>query len=171
MKQRHGWTPYSRVMDQVVERLVVPDLGPCLEFTGHRFPTGYGAVSIKSIPHYAHRIVAEELLGPAPASKPFVLHACDNPPCVEIQTTCGMARIQRTWSKQSAVVGHHKASNTGRASSPKSRCTSYRVDMRPATVIAAEYGIRPQAVSKIRLRQRWEWLPEILIDEEMMINE
>jgi DNA-binding XRE family transcriptional regulator len=63
----------------------LPDLGPCWLWIGSRLPSGYGRVQ-SGAPgrwrcEYAHRMAWQVTYGPVPASQ-WVLHRCDNPPCV-----------------------------------------------------------------------------------------
>lgn len=62
------------------------ELGPCHLWTGTRNqePSGYGRIRIGGRDGYmelAHRVAWEFEEGPIPAGM-FVLHRCDNPPCV-----------------------------------------------------------------------------------------
>lgn len=60
-----------------------PVLGtPCWVWTASRFVRGYGALKVDDGPKgYAHRISWELHFGPIPDGL-WVLHRCDNPPCV-----------------------------------------------------------------------------------------
>ncbi len=53
----------------------------CLEWTGHRDKNGYGAITINQRPHRTHRVAWEIVNGPIPSGL-WVLHRCDNPPCM-----------------------------------------------------------------------------------------
>lgn len=55
-----------------------PNDGGCWEWSGARFPTGYGQARKKE---YAHRLAWRLFNGPIPLGGQ-VLHKCDNPPCV-----------------------------------------------------------------------------------------
>jgi hypothetical protein len=60
-------------------------LGPCEEFQGSIRPDGYG--SYWDNPYrgqLAHRVAWIQANGPIPVETPFVLHHCDNPPCIRI---------------------------------------------------------------------------------------
>lgn len=58
-----------------------PDLGPCWVWTG-ALTRGYGQISMpRSRPIGAHRVSWELHNGPVPSGL-WVLHACDNRPCV-----------------------------------------------------------------------------------------
>lgn len=67
---------YDRVMNQSHW-----DPNGCLIFTGYRNESGYGRVKVGRRAVLAHRIVLEHHYGP---SDLLGLHACDNPPCVNI---------------------------------------------------------------------------------------
>lgn len=54
-----------------------PAVGDCVEWAGLRFRDGYGRVGSKQ----AHRVAWEQTYGPIPEGL-FVLHRCDNRPCV-----------------------------------------------------------------------------------------
>lgn len=63
-------------------RTVVMESG-CHEYNGSRTPQGYGQVYREKgkRPYHAHRLAWELAHGPIPP-RMEVLHACDNPPCV-----------------------------------------------------------------------------------------
>ena len=63
--------------------LIHPEIGPCAEWVGARFPTGYGKVSYFGHPAYTHRVAYQITVGPIPTAL-NVLHHCDNPPCVRV---------------------------------------------------------------------------------------
>lgn len=59
--------------------------GGCVLWAGGLNQTGYGvlysSVANKTVSHYAHRVAYELMVGPIPEGL-FILHRCDNPPCV-----------------------------------------------------------------------------------------
>lgn len=55
--------------------------GDCWVWIGGRIPQGYGAVWVDGRNHPAHRVAWELTIGPIPPGL-FVLHHCDNMPCV-----------------------------------------------------------------------------------------
>lgn len=60
----------------------VPDRGEsCWEWTGYRGARGYGWTTINGVRMGAHRASYEFHVGPIPKGM-WVLHSCDNPPCV-----------------------------------------------------------------------------------------
>lgn len=67
-----GWT-------EVLRR---PDLDPCWEWDGWRYPSGYGQVSVGgNKTNHASRIAYLAWVGPIGDGQ-FVCHRCDNPPCI-----------------------------------------------------------------------------------------
>jgi len=56
------------------------DHGPCIEWTGYRFSTGYGAFKRQGRYYRVTRVVWEGAHGPIPEGM-LVCHRCDNPPC------------------------------------------------------------------------------------------
>lgn len=61
----------------------MPELGMCHEWTGSRDGNGYGKLSVQTKTGFvfAHRAAWELEYGPIP-HRAYVLHRCDNPPCV-----------------------------------------------------------------------------------------
>jgi len=59
----------------------------CWIWTGHTIKHGYGRMKDKSIgTHLAHRIAFYLANGRWPnTTTPFILHKCDNPPCVRLE--------------------------------------------------------------------------------------
>jgi hypothetical protein len=53
----------------------------CWEWTGHRFPAGYGQFWLNGRDVYAHRAAYELFVGPIPA-RALICHHCDNRCCV-----------------------------------------------------------------------------------------
>jgi hypothetical protein len=59
-----------------------PELGPCWLWTGYRYRSGYGQFApVVRHPEHAHRTAWRLTNGPIPSDL-WVLHRCDNPPCV-----------------------------------------------------------------------------------------
>src|SRR4051794_19707969 len=58
-----------------------PELGPCWLWTGGTVARGYGVMAIAHRATTAHRVAYELHVGTIPDGL-WVLHRCDNPPCV-----------------------------------------------------------------------------------------
>ena len=61
--------------------MVRVELGACWIWTGSKV-VGYGGVTHGGLERYAHRCAWILTNGPIPDEMPWVLHRCDNPPCV-----------------------------------------------------------------------------------------
>lgn len=63
-------------------------MGDCIEYDGFRTKKGYGRINRRVngriVSRYAHRIAWETAHGPIPEGM-VVMHACDNPPCVNVE--------------------------------------------------------------------------------------
>lgn len=57
-------------------------MSECIEWWGNFKPNGYGYTMVDGRQELAHRHIYRECFGPIPDDRPFVLHSCDNPPCV-----------------------------------------------------------------------------------------
>ena len=67
---------WARIMQRIEE-----DSAGCWNWVGHKNIDGYGIISIKDRPKYAHRIAYEEFVGPVDDGK-FIDHICRNRICV-----------------------------------------------------------------------------------------
>lgn len=72
--RQDAWEIFMRVVTKDKKR-------GCWLWQGVRKSNGYGIVSSKGLPSAAHRIAYELFVGPIPPGS-HILHACDNPPCV-----------------------------------------------------------------------------------------
>lgn len=70
----------SQLPPRFMAKIAIADSGGCWEWTGARWPRGYGEVNMAKRPKLVHRVVYEMLIGPIP-DRMEVCHHCDNPPC------------------------------------------------------------------------------------------
>lgn len=75
------WAVIRKITARLVERLVVPDLGDCWEWTGSCFQDGYGQIGYRRTKWRTHRLVYHHCVAGIPSDL-LVLHRCDNPKCV-----------------------------------------------------------------------------------------
>jgi len=64
----------------LVDHVIVTENG-CMEWTGWRTKDGYGRIGCGNKKQYMHRLSYELTFGPIPNGL-WVLHRCDNPPCL-----------------------------------------------------------------------------------------
>lgn len=139
--------------------------GECWVWTGDKLPTGYGVVRWKGLPHRhtrVHRIAWELARGPIPDGL-WVLHRCDNPPCIRpdhlflgtnADNMADMAAKGRWRPPAVPLLGERH---------PRSRLTDEAVRQirarrragEPLAVIARDFGIAQTTVSGIALGHAW----------------
>jgi HNH endonuclease len=107
----------------------------CWEWTAGRFSTGYGAFWCDMQLHGAHRVAYELAHGPVPEGL-WVLHHCDNPPCVNPEHlhvgTPGLNVAEReargrrpnTPLKTRCAQGHELAGDNLRIVGDRRRCVT-----------------------------------------------
>jgi hypothetical protein len=74
-----GFYPRRGVAERFWEKVLKGD--GCWEWQGGRANRGYGVFGIANRLHGAHRVAWALTNGPVPPGR-WVLHRCDNPPCV-----------------------------------------------------------------------------------------
>ena len=109
-------------------------------------------------PMYAHRIAWQLTHGAIPKGM-FVLHRCDNPPCVNPAHL--FIGTQRDNLRDCFAKGRHP----GMPPSPTIKVTADQVrairkDPRKHHLIAEDYGLKRLAVWKIKHRLTWRQIPD-----------
>jgi hypothetical protein len=66
-----------------LNQLSVSSSNGCVEFSGQRNKKGYGKIKFFRRDVRAHRLAYELKFGPIPEGL-YVLHRCDNPPCINV---------------------------------------------------------------------------------------
>lgn len=134
----------------------VDKTGECWLWTGSRDPRGYGQMSATgprgTPPLKAHRISWVLAFGPIPDDL-WVLHHCDNPPCVR---------------PEHLFLGDHAANmadmtakrRNGNANAKITRAQAEEVRQRrasgePVDALAIDYGLSVSSIYQILGRQRW----------------
>lgn len=118
------------------------DPGACWLCTGGRSGSGYGVARWQGQQDYAHRIAYKSTYGPIPEGL-VVRHTCDNPLCCR---------------PEHLILGRHADNMADMAARGRVRSRAIsaaqahtiRTSDRPATVLAAELGVTPTAVHKVR---------------------
>lgn len=161
--------------------------GPsCWEWTGHRNNTGYGTLMVRTDrwrPKGAHRIAWELTYGPIPAGL-WVLHQCDNPPCVRPdhlyvgtprdnmadrrdrgRAPMGNNHPARLHPEQLARAERHGAhlhpervvrgEHHGMARLTAVQVSAIRASQLPGVILAVRYRVSPTTISRIRVGRTW----------------
>lgn len=126
----------------------------CLEWTGGVNDAGYGTCTYG----LAHRVAYEEWVGSIPEGL-YVLHHCDNPPCIEpthlyAGTQADNMRDMYERGRSAPAIPKPGSLNPA-AKLTEEQVLAIRADTRPQRVIASDYGITQAAVSLIVTRKKW----------------
>jgi hypothetical protein len=142
----------------------------CWEFNGPRHGKGYGRYRVSGKYVWAHHVSYELTYGPIPNGL-FVLHHCDNPPCVRpdhlflgtIRDNAeDMVRKGRQFSER-----RREAQPRGEAHGSAKLTAAQVIEIRrQATanirhgVLAAQYGVARRTISEIAQGKRWRSIQE-----------
>jgi len=131
----------------------------CHLWTAARSASGYGAIWSNGKGRAAHRVAWELKNGPVPDGL-FVLHRCDVRECVNTdhlyigtarENIADMDRRGRRVTPRGSELPHAKLTE-GAIRSIRKRLAAGEVQ----TAIAADYGVRDSAISRINTRKHWE---------------
>lgn len=145
--------------------------GECWVWTGARLPTGYGTVGIVSDlwggcrPIGAHRIAYLLAHGEIPDGQ-FVLHGCDNPPCVRpdhLYTGTAADNLADAIGRgRFHGVSLPGARNPNARLSPEqaAEIRRRRWNGEKSVALAREFGVSPRLVYLISRKKLWSTLPD-----------
>lgn len=87
MLGRLGWNLRREGVRSVEEKILINSewIGECLEWTGSRSKYGYGNVHLGGRCRRVTRVIMKRVLGRPLDHKEYVLHSCDNPPCILVE--------------------------------------------------------------------------------------
>lgn len=150
------WQEHQRGLSsyELVMRTVRPD-GDCLIFEGFIARNGYGRVETKiDGPISAHRAVAAHAFGASPLP---VLHSCDRPTCVNpkhlrygTHGENGRDKAERERAPRGTMHANAILSEAD--------VRAIRLDPRPSSAVALDFGCAARTVRNIRARATWAWL-------------
>lgn len=136
----------------------------CWLWTGHRIPTGYGAIGVGKNTRSTHRLSWELANGPIPEGQ-HVLHRCDNPPCVNpnhlfLGTHADNVRDMHAKGRSNLNNLHPRmrCETHGSAKLTNAQVREIRTDCRrgQGSVMARKYGVTRNMIGKIVRREYWK---------------
>jgi HNH endonuclease len=135
------------------------DLGPCWLWTGSMVRSGYGRVSIGNKSVRAHR-VAWALANETTMPDQWVLHRCDNPPCVRPDHLfLGDVRDNVRDMISKGRAANLKGEAHGMARLDIIDVLNIRLEYESGEFnqhqLAQKYGVTQTAISQIVLRKKW----------------
>ena len=144
------------VMDRFMDKAVPVSESGCWIWIGGVTGSGYGAMKINGKMVGAHR-VSYDLHNADLCGDREILHSCDNPLCVNpdhLSAGTHQDNMADQVAKQRHAIGsrnHFSSLDEGKVSKIKEQLRLGR----EGKDIAAEFGITPPAVSKIKLGHTW----------------
>ena len=131
----------------------------CWEWNGSRAKRGgYGQISGRGTVLKTHRLSHELHIGPIPEGH-FVLHSCDNPPCVNPAHLRSGTPEENTADMWSRGRGFHMSAS-GEFASPAKLTWDQVLEIRssPETgvALAKRFGVTKSAISSIRTGKTWK---------------
>lgn len=154
-----GMAPYGRLMADARTHPV------CGGITCDRARVG-GYIALWARPRnvYAHRVVWEAHHGSIPSGQ-HVLHRCDQRDCYDIRHlflgTISDNNADRD-QKGRGVVPDNRGVRHGMHKLTDEQVIAIYRDTRPGKLLAAEYGVYPSCISKIRTGKAWRHLTTTL---------
>ena len=129
----------------------------CMEWLGSRNPKGYGQFTVGRFSARASRVAWIIEYGDLPVDK-FVLHKCDNPPCVNpkhlyLGTNSDNMLDKFRRGRQGRTAQGIEKSN---AKFTEQDIINIRSDPRKQVVIAKEYKVHPTAIHAIKKGRAWK---------------
>lgn len=154
---------YRPVAERFWEKVAKGD--GCWEWLAHRKQRGYGTLQIGRRSVAAHRVSWELHYGPIPDGL-WVLHRCDNPPCVRpdhLFLGDAAANGRDMGSKGRAAIQQHPELVTRGEAHPWAKLNAEAVRQVRAMLetglslrrVGAQFGVGPETIRAIRDRRTW----------------
>lgn len=165
--------------DRLLGRVAISGDG-CWNWSGARFPTGYGAFSYRGRTLKAHRASYAEFVGPIPPGH-HVCHRCDNPVCINpdhLFVGTPADNMADKASKGRAKRGERN--NTTKLTEQQVLVIKQFLRKHPpikgqhggpCTFLARWFGVTQVAISHIWLEKNWAWLAALNIKKVEVVDE
>jgi hypothetical protein len=136
------------------ERVDIREPNECWPWKGNARVRDYGHTFFEGRPELAHRVSFKLTYGYWPEN---ARHTCDNPPC------CNPAHFldgNHADNMADKVKRGRQPRGEGIAAAKLTKLDvrAIRADSRPQVAVAAEYGVHPAHISRIKGSKRWRWV-------------
>lgn len=135
-----------------------PNENGCTLWMGYKLISGYGTIAYKRKMHRAHRLAWTAAHGPIPKGL-CVCHKCDVPSCINVDHLFLGTHAENMADRE--AKGRHNPARGEAVATAKltaEEVLKIRADTRTAAKIAADYGVDPSLVYRIRSRSIWRHL-------------
>jgi hypothetical protein len=132
------------------------ELGNCWIWTGYTNANGYGTIQIDGRPCLTHRVSWELANGPITDGL-WILHQCDNPPCVRVDhflLGTVIRNVQDAVDRNRLAQGDRNGNAKLLAENVAEIRTCYQAG-EPAVALAARFGISRSTVHRVVGMKAW----------------
>lgn len=133
----------------------------CWIWKKYKSKYGYGKVGVENRDVVAaHRVSYELTYGPIPEGL-FILHSCDNPPCVNpthLRAGTPQQNVDDMISRNRMVIGDHSGENNANAILNSDDVISIINSKEPAKILAIKHGVAKRTIYDIRRGRSWKKL-------------
>ena len=123
----------------------------------HKNNDGYAKIRMKGKMIFLHRYIYEECFGFIPEGM-IVRHKCDNPACINpehLELGTHKENMKDKKDRKRGRTSDKKGENNTQAKLTRKQVEEIRKDERIHRVIAEEYNVSRQLISKIKKRKLW----------------
>lgn len=138
----------------------VKNANGCWVWQGCKIHTGYGRVQRRPNAWLAHRLAWTLTHGDIPPET-FVLHHCDNPPCINPAHLYLGTQHDNMRDMIARERYNNKGERNGRAKLTANLVRYIRTSSKTGAELGRELGVSRVIISSIRLRKSWQHIPLI----------
>ena len=149
--------PQKSIIERIYENVICDIKTHCWNWTGSFTRGNYGQININGKKYRAHRVVYQELCGPIPEDKPYVLHTCDNPKCCNpkhLYTGTQQNNMDDMIKRNRCNPPH--GGKDGMSKLTKEQVIKIRASNETNTALAKHFGVSQPTISNIKNRKRWK---------------
>lgn len=129
-------------------------MNDCVEWSGGRFPSGYGYTRFAGRQVYAHRLAWEAAHGPIPDGLVVRHVVCRNPPCVNVAHLALGTHADNMRDKQRDGT-QSRGERANQSSLTEEDVRAIRASAESQRALAKRYNVSQPAISYIRRRKTW----------------